>query len=86
VYGQSQTQIPFGDGVQCVATPAYGLRFLDTNVIGAGFHPLNYLAQSNPAAVITPGSTWHFQFIFPDVGSSAFGVNSSDALSITFAP
>jgi hypothetical protein len=85
VYGPTQTQIPFGDGYQCVATPAYGLRFLDANVSGAAALSVNYLmAQS--AAMITPGSTWNFQFIFTDQNSSGFGINSTDGLSITFVP
>ncbi len=86
VYGPTQTQVPFGDGFQCVATPAYGLRFLDTNVAGAVFLDVNYLAQTNPAAVITPGSTWNFQFVFLDQASSGFGVNTSQGASIVFGP
>lgn len=86
VYGPTQAQLPFGDGVQCVGGPVFGLRFLETNVAGSGFAPVNYGAQGNPAGVVLPGSTWHYQFVFLDQGSSGFGVNSSDALTITFAP
>jgi hypothetical protein len=86
VYGPVQTQIPFGDGVQCVGGPVFGLRFLETNAAGAGFAPVNFGAQGNPAGVVLPGSTWHYQFVFLDQGSPGFGVNSSDALTITFAP
>jgi hypothetical protein len=86
VYGTGQAQLPFGDGLQCVAAPAFGLRFLDTNAAGAAFLSVNYSAQTIPAGIITAGSTWNFQFIYTDDASPGFGINSSNALSITFTP
>jgi hypothetical protein len=86
VYGPTQVQVPFGDGVQCVGGVVYGLRFFDTNVAGSGFQAVNYGSQQNPGGIVLPGSTWNFQFVFSDPVSQGFGVNSSDALSITFAP
>jgi hypothetical protein len=86
VYGTGQAQVPFGDGFRCVATPFYGLRVFNTNAAGAGFLGVNYLAQAIPAAIITAGSTWNFQFLYSDPASSGAGFNSSNALSITFVP
>jgi hypothetical protein len=86
VYGLTQAAIPFFDGVQCIAQPSYGLRVIRTNLAGAAFMPVNYLAQPNPAAQITPGSTWHFQFVFLDPASSGAGINTSNGLSIAFGP
>lgn len=86
VYGPTRTQAPFGDGVQCVGGPVFGMRFLETNVGGSAFAPVNYGAQANPAGIVVPGSTWHYQFVFADQGSTGFGFNSSDALSIAFGP
>jgi hypothetical protein len=86
VYGSGQTQLPFGDGLQCVTTPAYGLRNLEANVAGAAFLSVNYHAQTIPQAIITAGSTWNFQFVYSDPASTGFGINSSNALSITFTP
>lgn len=84
VYGPTQVQLPFGDGVQCVGGMVFGMRFLSTNVAGSAFAPVNFANQQNPAGIVLPGSTWHYQFVFTDVASPGFGVNSSDALSITF--
>lgn len=86
VYGANQTQIPFGDGVQCIAAPAHGLRFQNANIVGAALYPVDFTALVSPQGVITAGSTWNFQFIYTDPNSAAFGVNSSNALSITFTP
>jgi hypothetical protein len=86
VYGPTQAQVPFGDGVQCVGGPVFGLRFLDTNALGAAFLPVDYQAQTDPAGRIQPGSTWNFQFVYFDPGSAGAGINTSDALSVVFAP
>lgn len=86
VYGSSQQQVPFGDGLQCVGGSLFGLRLLDANVAGSAGLAVNYGAQTIPAGVIQPGSNWNFQFIFFDPKATGFGLNSSDALSITFAP
>lgn len=86
VYGSAATQIPFGDGVQCVATPAYGLRFQTANPAGAAFYRVDFNAPAVPTALITPGSTWRFQFVFVDEHSAGFGVNTSNAVAITFTP
>ncbi len=86
VYGPTQVQLPFGDGVQCVGGLTFGLRFLETNAAGSGFLPVNYGAQTSPAGIVLPGSTWNYQFLFLDQASSGFGFNSSDALSIVFVP
>ncbi|MCY2961995.1 MAG: hypothetical protein NTY35_17700 [Planctomycetota bacterium] len=86
VYGPTQAQIPFGDGVQCVGGPVFGLRFLETNVGGSAFLAVNYASQTIPAGIVLPGATWNYQFLFLDQNSPGFGVNSSDGLSITFAP
>ncbi len=86
VYGTSQAQVPFGDGIQCVGGMVFGMRFLEANLAGSAFHPVNFASQQNPAGTVLPGSTWNYQFVFLDQGSQGFGVNSSDAISITFAP
>jgi len=47
---------------------------------------VDFTALVSPLGVITAGSTWNFQFIYTNPNSIGFGVNSSNALSITFAP
>ena len=86
MYGTTQVQLPFGDGVQCVGGPTFHLRVFETNAVGSGFLPVNFGAQTNPAGVVLPGSTWNYQFLFLDRASPGFGFNSSDALSIVFVP
>lgn len=86
VQGTTQTQIPFGDGVQCVGGAVFGLRFIDSNIGGSAFLGVTFGAQSIPAGMVLPGSTWHYQYVFLDPDAPGFGVNSSDALAITFSP
>lgn len=86
-YGTGQQQVPFGNGTLCVGGSAIVLpRVVTTNIAGAGFLPVNYFNQSVPAFVIQPSSTWHFQFTFLDPAGGGSGFDSSDALTITFAP
>ncbi len=86
-YGTAQQQAPFGDSFSCVGGSVFVLRrVVTTNIANAGFLPLNYAAQTVPAFVIQPGSTWHFQFTFRDLAAGGTGFSSSDAMTITFAP
>jgi hypothetical protein len=86
VYGPTQVQVPFGDGVQCVGGQTFNLRVFELNAAGSGFAAVDFGAQTNPGGIVLPGSTWNYQFLYLDRASSGFGFNSSDALNIVFAP
>ena len=89
-YGLLQTNVPFGDGVSCVATPHYRLNpqgAIDgsgsySDLLDFGAAPL----VSGPGKVLA-GSTWNFQFWYRDpAGPGGNGFNLSDGLQVTFCP
>lgn len=86
VFGTSQTQAPFGDGVLCVGGPA---RLSPVRASDAWGKARLVLDLSNPSAVehaISAGSTWNFQYWFRDPDNNGAGFGASDALSVQFAP
>lgn len=85
MYGRTQAQYPLGDGFLCIDPfnpGVFGLRpWVHAN--GAGFAGTQvHFKDLLPPALITPGSTWYFQFIYRDAGTQRF--NTSDALGATF--
>ena len=85
-YGaQTQPAAALGNGFLCVGggSPLWRLGLVTS---GPGSDSVesavDYLAAPNPAAQITPGSTWHFQFWFRTAGTS----DTTDGLSIQFVP
>ncbi len=79
-YGQGMTQVPVGNGFSCIANNIHRLPVIHTNSFGDADWAFDVNA---PPAVITPGSTWNFQFYYRDPGVGA-GLNLSDALSVPF--
>ncbi len=80
---QAQPPTPLGAGVLCLGggAPIWRLGVVPTGG-GSAVQALDYLAPPNPAAQITPGSTWNFQFWF----RTASTTDTSDALRIDFLP
>ena len=85
-FGDSQAQVPFGDGVRCVGGTIG--RILPPDVIspaGTAAHLVDF--DLAPATLIAAGSTWNFQFWYRDpAGPLGTSFNLSDALSATFCP
>lgn len=79
--GPDPTQVPFGDGVQCVTGPQGVQRFYPAQrVDGFGYAELPVDLSTG---TIAAGTTLHFQFCFRDRLGVA-GFNLSDALTIAF--
>lgn len=81
-YGQNQVDLAFGNGRLCVGSPQYRLPA----VFSAGNQATYTYDLSQPpvpAGLITPGSTWNFQFWFRDPGVGA-QFDTTDGLSIPF--
>jgi hypothetical protein len=77
--------VPFGQGTLCVGgTPQlWRLAVAATGPNGtSASHALDYLAPPDPAAQITAGSTWNFQYWFRSGASS----DLTDAIAIQFVP
>jgi hypothetical protein len=92
--GSQAVQLPFGDGLLCVAGGAVGIakftpKFttgLGTSVYGPG---LAKYSQQNflPAFWIHPGETWHFQLWYRDPeGPCGKGFNLTNAVAVGFTP
>ena len=81
----TQTQIPLGSGTLCIGPGTF--RLPPPGLTDTSGHATRFLDLSGPripAATITPGSTWNFQFVYRD---GALGTwNLSDGLQVTFEP
>jgi len=87
-YGGGQTSGTLGDGTLCVAGPHYRVTpAQQADPDGFVHHTLD-LAQApfgSGSGMVTPGSTWHFQWWLRDPGAGT-GSNASSAVSVTFCP
>lgn len=86
-YGPDPVQIPFGNGVRCVAGGVFRLLppvTIDSS--GDASHTMDFTNPPHPNGEIHPGSTWYFQFWYRDPGAGGAGFNFSDGLSVTFCP
>jgi len=80
-FGQTQTQVPFGNGWRCVGNPLYRLPTTTSNIFGDLYWPLDLNAL--PGGVqIHAGETWYFQAWYRDPAAGGANFNSSDALQI----
>ena len=88
-YGVDQTQVPFGNGVLCVAGGAGGIARLpieQAGTFGEMEHLVDYSDPPNAANEITAGSSFNFQAWYRDPAAGGAFFNLSDALAITFRP
>ena len=77
--------VPFGQGHLCIGgvPQIWRLAVAATGPSGtSASHVLDHLAPPDPAAQITAGSTWNFQFWFRSGASS----DLTDAIGIQFVP
>jgi len=92
--GPNQTQIPFGDGLRCVAGGNIGLfRFPVQDIANTGQLVLGpgIVAHSHanfaPTGHIQAGQTWNFQGWYRDPGGPCgSGFNLTNGLRVTFTP
>ena len=85
LYGAVQSQTAFGHGFLCVSAPLNLMVPPLTAVQNQAVQFVDY--SSLPAGgQISAGSTWHFQHWYRDPAFGGPAFNTSNALSITFAP
>ncbi|MCE9595336.1 MAG: hypothetical protein K8S98_14210 [Planctomycetes bacterium] len=83
---QTQAQIPFGNGFQCVGSPIKRVG-APTPASAGGVVDVDFSIQASPwSSLIAVGSTWNFQCWFRDVAGGGSGFNFSDGLQVTFIP
>ena len=90
-YGLGEAQLPFGDGMLCLSPLAPGIQRLPGPVVvdaqGQAQKMLDFTAPPLATGPITSFSTWRFQAWYRDpTGPLGTGVNTSDALRVTFCP
>jgi hypothetical protein len=83
-FGSTATQVPFGNGIRCVAAPS---QRLPLGVVSSGVLTSSVDNTAPPAAPhLAPGSTWNFQAWFRDAPAGGSNYNLSDGYRITFTP
>lgn len=87
----TQMDIPFGDGRLCAGPTVYRLTIAPADILGNASLGPGFVALSNAiggAAVITPGSTWNFQFWYRDAAAycTSATYNLTNGLSVLFTP
>jgi hypothetical protein len=86
VMGSAQNAVPFGNGILCVGGSVHRLFPLFTIHLGGGQVEMPFDDPTSAASLITPGSTWNFQFWYRDFVVGVEGFNLSNGLSATFCP
>lgn len=81
IYGPSQGQLPFGDGVLCLSSPTQRLPALTSTGGGQLAQNITFSSQLGFA----PGP-WNFQAWFRDPNGGPAGFNLSNGLSLTLSP
>jgi hypothetical protein len=80
-FGQTQTQVAFGNGWQCVASPFFRLPPTTSNVLGDLTSPLDLSALPGGAQILA-GQTWYFQAWYRDPAAGGANFNASNALRV----
>ena len=86
-YGNYEVQVPFGDGYRCVGGNVF--RLLDPSFADAQgnvYQPLDFNTPpfDSGLGMITPGSTWSFQWWYRDPAAGGAGFNLSSGIRVTF--
>ncbi|MFT4542493.1 MAG: hypothetical protein ACI835_004961 [Planctomycetota bacterium] len=84
LYGDTQVNTPFGNGIQCVGGQSWYFGAQLTSDAGMAERVLDNMNLPAGGAAITAGSTWNFQFVFRDPDAGAAGLNMSNGLEILF--
>lgn len=85
IYGATQMLTPFGNGFLCVATPRnylYPPTFATQN---EAMRAVDYTSLP-VGGQITTGTTWNFQHWSRDPAAGGMAFNTSDGLTVSFAP
>ena len=85
-YGTAPTNVPFGNGFLCISPFAPGIYRMPTQALS---QPTIILAMEDAPgqfSLLTPGSSWYFQFWYRDAAAGHSNFNLSNGLHVTFAP
>ncbi|MFN0244318.1 MAG: hypothetical protein ACKVWV_15630 [Planctomycetota bacterium] len=83
--GRNAVQQPIGDGLLCIGGPVLRFGPLVSSSMGAAVLALDNADTTSSAHVITPGSSWRFQYFYRDPAlPGGAGFNFSDGLLVLF--
>lgn len=89
VYGANQTQVPFGAGKRCIASPIQRLGpIVQTDAEGFVDRAVDFMLPPlafGPNAVAA-GSSWNFQFFYRDPPAGVSTYNATNGAHVTFCP
>ncbi len=80
-YGNSQIQVPFGNGYRCVSGSIFRLGPQVTDSFGDASRLIDW--NNLPSGTPLSGQTWNFQFWYRNPAAGGAGFNLSNALSVT---
>lgn len=83
-YGDQTANAPFGSGTLCVAGSTARFRPLFIGNGGLAGMEVDYSSLPPTGGLISPGSTWRFQFLFRDTFGGSMTFNSSEGLELLF--
>ena len=85
-YGGSTDLVPTGEGVRCVGPPFFRLPVVLVDASGVAAWPLDLTTAPLPGGMISPGTSWYFQFWYRDPPGGPAHFNFSDGLELRFCP
>ncbi len=88
-YGSARQEVPFGNGLLCVAPGTTGLGRLAVqraDAAGRITHRLDYDHPPSDSTRILAGSTWHFQTWFRDPMGGGAAFDTSEGRTLVFSP
>ena len=80
-YGQTQANLPYGNGRRCVGNPFFRLPAQTSNDFGDLFYHLD-LTTLPSGGQITAGQTWNFAAYYRDPAAGGANFNATDGLSV----
>ena len=84
-YGQTQYNVPFGNGYLCISPFGPGIKRMATQHLDAVTLTHDVFQVPTEAAYFQPGSSWNFQFWYRNSAANPLTFNLSDALHVDFS-
>jgi hypothetical protein len=85
LYSPNQTQVPFGNGYFCVASPIHRLPAVTFDSLGSLTFNLDF-TNLPPSGQIHAGEPWNFQLWYRDPAAGGASLNLSDGRHAVFCP
>lgn len=84
-YGANETQVAFGNGFRCIASPVFRFSISQADGLGTATRPIDFNALP-PGGAIAAGQQRSFQFWYRNPAAGGAGFNLSDGRRVRFCP